>query len=91
MTSSSVFPPKEGLPQGITVNTGRPRLEHVLDAVMATCVTLGVGTPKDEEFLSGVVVGVCGPQSLTDNVWKAVDKIDQARKDSVGGIEVHQE
>ena len=49
------------------------------------------GGPKDVEGLKGIFVGVCGPVGLGDECAKAVGMIDSAKRDEVGGVELHEE
>ncbi|KAF8201142.1 hypothetical protein K438DRAFT_1965667 [Mycena galopus ATCC 62051] len=39
----------------------------------------------------GLIVSVCGPVSLADDVVKAVSQVDPAKENEIGGIEVHEE
>ena len=41
--------------------------------------------------MTGVIVGVCGPSGLGDEVRKAVAGFDPASRKRVGGIELHEE
>ena len=74
----------------LTLTAGRPKVQKVLDAAIGQAVSLGGGR-KDEQRVGGVVVGVCGPAALGDDVNRAVGMVDPARRDQVGGIEVHEE
>jgi ferric-chelate reductase len=65
-------------------------LGKALESVLARCVSLGAGV-KDDERITGVVVGVCGPVGMGDDVVKAVGKIEERRRRAVGGVEVHEE
>lgn len=40
---------------------------------------------------AGVLVGVCGPQGLAEDVRKAVRGIEPARRKRAGGVELHDE
>jgi len=75
---------------GLTLSPGRPRIAKVLDAAVSRAVCLGSGA-KDSERISGVLVAVCGPAGLGDDVARAVGTIDPSRRDQVGGIEMHEE
>ncbi|KAF8066781.1 hypothetical protein FPV67DRAFT_1496412 [Lyophyllum atratum] len=75
---------------GLTLSPGRPRIAKVLDAALSRAVGLGAGV-KDSQRITGMLVGVCGPAALGDDVSKAVASIDPARRDQVGGIEMHEE
>jgi ferric-chelate reductase len=75
---------------GLTLSPGRPRIGKVLDTAISRAVTLGSGV-KDSERITGLLVGVCGPTALGDDVAKAVGMIAPARRNQVGGIEMHEE
>lgn len=81
---------KDRATQGLTVSAGRARVGKVIDAVIARAVSLGAGV-KDEERLCGVVVGVCGPVGLGDEVAGVVGNVDPKKRDAVGGVEIHEE
>ncbi|KAG6837411.1 hypothetical protein H0H93_010029 [Arthromyces matolae] len=74
----------------LTVTPGRPKVVKSLEAALARAVSLAED-PRDEERVSGMLVGVCGPVGLGDDVSRAVAAIDPARRDQVGGIEMHEE
>lgn len=78
------------LPPGITLSTARPNFPKVLDSAIQHAVSLRSGV-KDEERITGMVVGVCGPVSMADDVSKAVSAVVPARRDQVGGIEICEE
>jgi predicted ferric reductase len=42
-------------------------------------------------ILAGVVVGVCGPVDLADDVVRAVGSLDPVKRDQVGGVEICEE
>ena len=73
---------------GLTLTPGRPRFSSVLDSAISRIVGLG---PKDGEKITGLVVAVCGPTGLVDDVADAVSGVEAVRRDSVGGIELHEE
>jgi len=62
----------------------------VLDGVVSRAVGLSSGV-KDEERITGMVVAVCGPPGLADDVVEAVNGVEAIRRDQVGGIEIHEE
>lgn len=62
----------------------------MLDTAISRAVGLGSGV-KDDESITGLVVGVCGPTSLADDVVEAVNNVEAVRRDQVGGIEIHEE
>ncbi|TFK24120.1 ferric reductase transmembrane component [Coprinopsis marcescibilis] len=78
------------LHHNFTLTPGRPRIGRALDAAIMRAVSLGAGH-KDSQGITGLAVGVCGPTGLADDVVRAVSAVDSARKDQVGGIEIHEE
>jgi ferric-chelate reductase len=42
-------------------------------------------------MVSGVIVGVCGPVELGDEVSDAVRCVDVSRREAVGGLELYEE
>jgi ferric-chelate reductase len=75
---------------GLSLSPGRPRIGKVLDAAISRAVSLGAGA-KDSERITGLLVAVCGPVGLGDEVVKAVGNVAPIRRDQVGGIEMHEE
>lgn len=75
---------------GLSLSPGRPRIAKVLDAAISRAVSLGAGA-KDLERITGLLVAVCGPVGLGDEVAKAVGVVEPSRRDQVGGIEMHEE
>jgi phosphate/sulfate permease len=75
---------------GLSLSPGRPRITKVLDAAISRAVSLGAGA-KDSERITGLLVAVCGPVGLGDEVVKAVGSVAPSRRDQVGGIEMHEE
>lgn len=65
-------------------------MSKILEAAISRAVTLGSGV-KDEEAITGMIVGICGPIGLADSVTAEVGKVDPTRRDQVGGIEIHDE
>ncbi|KAJ6551431.1 hypothetical protein B0H19DRAFT_1157610 [Mycena capillaripes] len=75
-----------GLRPGLSLNPGRPRFIAAIESTVShTVSTGGSGDP------SGLIVGVCGPVGLADDVTKAVGLVDPAKRDEIGGIEMHEE
>lgn len=74
----------------LTLTPGRPRVGRAIDSAIAKAVSLG-SEQKEALGITGLAVGVCGPRSLADEVVKAVAAVDPARRDQVGGIEIHEE
>jgi hypothetical protein len=80
------------LPSGVTLAPGKPRLLKALEDVINHAVTLGQSNPTGEaKGLTGLVVGICGPVGLADDVAAAVRAVDPVKRDQVGGVEVHEE
>lgn len=82
------------LPLQLAVTPGRPRISSVIDATIDHACKLF--TPYGQEHhasdkLSGILVGVCGPSGLGEEVRKAVSSIDPSRFRKVGGVEVVEE
>jgi len=73
----------------LTLSPGRPRIGRALDAAIGKAVSLG--GQKEDLGITGVAVGVCGPRGLADDVAKAVNAIEAARRDQAGGVEIHEE
>lgn len=75
---------------GLTLSAGRPRIAKVLDTAISRAVSLGAGA-KDSERITGLLVAICGPVGIGDEVAKAVGLVEPSRRDQVGGIEMHEE
>ncbi|EMD32448.1 hypothetical protein CERSUDRAFT_88076 [Gelatoporia subvermispora B] len=84
--------PQLTLPPGLTLTPGRPPMPKLLNATLdgASALFRG-GRERHGGQLSGLFVGVCGPESLGDEVGKAVSAIGQDRRKRIGGIELHKE
>ncbi|KAF9479536.1 hypothetical protein BDN70DRAFT_688824 [Pholiota conissans] len=83
-------------PPGLTLAPGKPRLLKFIESALQRAVTLSHGSSfsrvKDDELkLSGLVVAVCGPVGLADDVAAAVSGVDPVRRDQVGGVELFEE
>jgi ferric-chelate reductase len=89
-TSGVVKITKDYLLPGLSLAPGRPKVTKILDSVISRAVSLGSGA-KDSAALSGVVVGVCGPVGLGDEVSKAIGQVDSGRRKAVGGVELQEE
>ena len=76
----------DSFPQGMTLTAGRPRLDQVLNNAISRTIR-GSGREK----LSGLVVGVCGPLALADEMVTAVNGVNSQMRDDVGGIEIIEE
>ncbi|KAF7377666.1 Ferric reductase transmembrane component 5 [Mycena sanguinolenta] len=77
-----------GVPPGITLSPGRPRLIGAIEGTIAHTVSTGAGGTNVH---SGMIVAVCGPVSLADDVSKAASLVDPVKQYEIGGIEVHEE
>jgi hypothetical protein len=75
-----------GLHPGLSLAPGRPRLIGAIEGTIAHTLSIGGSSVH-----SGLIVGVCGPVSLGDDVSKAVGLVDPAKRDDIGGIEIHEE
>ncbi|CEL59888.1 Ferric reduction oxidase 8, mitochondrial OS=Arabidopsis thaliana GN=FRO8 PE=2 SV=1 [Rhizoctonia solani AG-1 IB] len=75
------------LPFGIRIVAGRPNLSATLENVLKR--TEMVSTPANPA--KGVLIGVCGPTGLAEEVWKAENAIDGEIRKKVGGVEVYEE
>ena len=76
----------------LSFNANRPNLSKILETVIDRSVQLrGLGACKDEEPNQGMIVGVCGPTGLGDDVVKSVGKIPWAKRHAIGGVEIHEE
>jgi ferric-chelate reductase len=75
---------QDSLPTGITLSVGRPILSNIIESVIdRTCTKVGIlGIRK------GIVVGVCGPIALGEEVRKVVGAVESVRQLAVGGIEL---
>ncbi|TFY68805.1 hypothetical protein EVJ58_g796 [Rhodofomes roseus] len=85
------------LPQGLTLRSGRPPLESLLSSVVDRILEVhkasDAWTPRrgaqERSSPSGVVVGVCGPRALGEDVERIVQTFAarEERAGSVGGVE----
>lgn len=78
------------LPPGITLSPGRPRIVNFINLTLQRAIALRSSSQNDIK-LTGVIVGVCGPLALADDVAKAVANVEVTRRDHAGGIEVCEE
>lgn len=79
------------LPAGLTVTPGRPKLQSTLATVVDRATMLFHGGRENRGAPAGVLVTVCGPQGLAEDVRKAVRGIEPARRRRAGGVELHDE
>ncbi|KAJ6477172.1 hypothetical protein C8R47DRAFT_985102 [Mycena vitilis] len=75
-----------GLPPGLTLTAGRPRLIGSIESTVSHTMSTGGSAVH-----SGLIVGVCGPVGLTDDVNKAVGLVSPAKRNEIGGIDIHEE
>ncbi|KAJ7187520.1 hypothetical protein GGX14DRAFT_611346 [Mycena pura] len=68
----------------LSLNAARPRLINAIESTISRATsTCGQRC--------GMIVGVCGPVSLADDVSNCVGLVDPAMRDGIGGIEIHEE
>ena len=89
------------LPNDLTLHAGRPKLAQTLAGVVDQARSLSMfnkGYRKSDvkgatssSGPSGVIVGVCGPGGLTEDVKRVVSELDPNRRKQVGGVEIHSE
>ena len=85
------------LPPGLTLEPGRPNFISIIENALDKAVVLGQSAHRDARAgdapprMTGLLVGVCGPLAMADDVSSAVGMIDAARRDQVGGIELVEE
>jgi len=73
----------------LTLSPGRPKIGKVIEGAMGRVIRVAAAT-KDEQN-SGVAVTVCGPTEMADEVHAEVAKLDERRRDRVGGVEIIEE
>ncbi|KAJ7054075.1 hypothetical protein C8F01DRAFT_1163809, partial [Mycena amicta] len=71
----------------LSLKAGRPRFINAIESTLSHAINSSSG--GDERH--GMIVGVCGPVALADDVVKCVGLVDPLRRDEIGGIEVHEE
>ncbi|KAI0328757.1 iron reductase [Cubamyces sp. BRFM 1775] len=82
------------LPPGLTLSPARPKLPGILQGVVDRSAALFSGHKERRRGrggLTGIIVGVCGPMSLGDEVRRAVANFPAERRKAIGGIELHEE
>ncbi len=85
------------LPPGLTFAPGRPNLVNIIENVLDKALLLGQSAHRGARAgdapprMTGLLVGVCGPLAMADDVSSAVGMIDAVRRDQVGGIELVEE
>jgi ferric-chelate reductase len=88
-TGKFPFGPDAFFHHRLTLAPGRPRFSKVLDDAVSLAV--GLCARDNEKRMTGLVVAVCGPTRLADDVVEAVNGLEAIRRDQVGGIEIHEE
>ena len=88
VTGNFPFGPDDYFHHRLTLAPGRPRFSKVLDDAVSLAVE---SCSRDNEKITGLLVAVCGPTGLTDDVVEAVNGVEAIRRDQVGGIEIHEE
>ncbi|KAJ7100632.1 hypothetical protein B0H15DRAFT_456421 [Mycena belliarum] len=76
---------KHSVHPGLKLTAGRPRLIAALEGAVIHATSSGAGER------CGLIVGVCGPTGLADDVVKAVSHVNPKMRDEIGGIEIHEE
>ncbi|KAJ6584309.1 hypothetical protein B0H10DRAFT_1961866 [Mycena sp. CBHHK59/15] len=66
-----------GVHPGLSLNAGRPRLLNAIESIVSRTVNSGTIVQNEK---CGLLVGVCGPVSLGDDVSKAVGVVDPPRE-----------
>ncbi|KAI0339262.1 hypothetical protein BDW22DRAFT_613990 [Trametopsis cervina] len=79
------------LPVGLRVTPGRPKLQSTLNSVVDRACQLFHDGKEDQGAPAGVLVTVCGPQGLAEDVRKAVRGVEPERRRRAGGVELHDE
>ncbi|KAJ6465134.1 hypothetical protein DFH09DRAFT_1278283 [Mycena vulgaris] len=69
----------------LLLNAGRPRFINAFEAIISRAAR------SESSDQCGLIVGVCGPVGLADDVSRAVGLVDPVRRDEIGGIELHEE
>lgn len=78
------------LPAGLTLFTGHPTLPlRLRDLVSRT--QQAVLNAKEDAKPRGVLVGVCGPMQLGEDVRMSIDMVEPDVQRAVGGIELIEE
>ena len=60
----------------------------MLDSIISQTI---ISAESENVGASGVIVGVCGPGGLGDEVVLTIGQIDSSSRKAVGGVELHQE
>lgn len=86
-TRATPFVPEFSLPEHMAIHAGRPDLADVLFGAIG-CVTGGRGGSTAGR---GVVIGVCGPEGLVEEVRKVERAVGHSVRKAVGGVELCEE
>ena len=78
----------QALPSGLSLLPGRPRLERLLTGVVERS---SEACSEAQERPSGVLVGACGPVSLTEHAGGVVRNFDCKKFKAIGGVELQEE
>ena len=77
----------------IAVHPGRPgrtRLVSIMENAITHATTADAdGAPQS--VARGMLVGICGPQGMNNDVTAAVNSISSKLRTQIGGVEMHQE
>ena len=87
--------PRTALPPGMHLRAGRPDLHATLQSEIAGVRDVysmsGRGgrsqSSRTSDSPSGIVIGSCGPTTLTDDATRAVGRVSWADWKDVGGVE----
>ena len=90
-TGKFPFGPDTYFHERLTLAPGRPRFSKVLDDAITSSCAVELGSGVKDKKVTGLVVAVCGPTGLADDVVEAVNGVEAIRRDQVGGIEIHEE
>lgn len=74
----------------MTLRAGRPSIASVVDEMALSMPTMQKSA-TDRDWNQGLLVGVCGPVALADDVAQAVGKVEPPLRNQIGGIEIHEE
>ena len=88
-------PALEELPRGLSYAPGRAFVPHLLtefvDRTLVAQSQEASGNSGANAYAHGVVVGACGPVSLSNDVRKAIAVLDKKDREVIGGVEFHDE
>jgi ferric-chelate reductase len=72
------------LPPGVVVEPGRPNLRREFDDMARRTLHLARETNAEGR---GLLVAACGPEGMCQDVSRAVNSLDPAVRDALGGVE----